>query len=251
MVWNDGAVVEASNFSLDRPYIMQRIHTLGHRVYNISRHILLLREASMRYFGFASLCRAEDAERIIVKLLELSRVTMSLSVPVVMRLDVDGRLSFEVEMPAYNGGVLHNAKRFTGVAIAASRPFHFVESSVTIAIDNMIDSTTSQYGGDLAIWVDGNGMVISRPWRPLFAVHGSVVYTPEAFDSVEYFSVVEAVAKCGLELQVRDIPFDVLQRMEEVFVVDIMSVSSVANIKKSRLLSVVTSRIVSKMEPKG
>lgn len=249
-MWNDGAVIEASQFSLDSPYIMQRVHTLGHRAYNLNRHIMLMREASMRYFGFASLCTSEDAERIISKLLELSRVTPLLSVSVVMRLDVMGGLSFEVEMPTYNSGVSHNTKRFTGVAIPANAPFHTIPSSVTIAIDDMIDGTTLQYGGDMAIWVDANNNVISRPWRPLFAAHRNRIYTPEVFDTVEYVSVVEAIARCGLELQVRDISFDALQRMEEVFVADIMSVSSIVNIKKSRLLSVVTSRIVSKMEPK-
>ena len=87
-MWDDGCVVEASQFSLHHPYVLQRIHTIGYKAYNLERHVALMRDASIALFGFASLCRVEDAARIIRRLLEASRVSLSLSCPVAMRLEV-------------------------------------------------------------------------------------------------------------------------------------------------------------------
>ena len=95
------------------------------------------------------------------------------------------------------------------------------------------------------------GSVISLPWRPLFAIFNGKVYTPCQYDTVEYISVVEAIKRLNLELTVRTIPVESLQRMDELFVADVMSVLSFSTINKHRLLSVVTSRIADKMEPKS
>ena len=251
LVWNDGSVIEASQFRLDKPYVMQRIHTLGHKVWNIAKHIELLREDSMRMFGFASLCGAADAKRIVERLLELSRVSPRLSCPVVMRLTYDGALSFEVEMPLYDAGIHLRARRFSGVEIPMNIPETMSQTSLSVATDAMVSAIIEKRGGDVAIWVDGVGDVISLPWRPIFAIHSGRVYTPCAYNTVEYLNVVEAISRLNLELIIRNIPIDSLQRMDEVFLADVMAVSSLSTVKKHRLLSVVTTRIVSKMEPKG
>ncbi|MBO7199628.1 MAG: hypothetical protein J6V26_06305 [Alistipes sp.] len=251
LVWNDGSVVEASNFSLDRPYVMQRIHTIGHKAFNIAQHIELLREDSMRMFGFASLCDPLDAKRIIEKLLELSRVSPRLSCPVAMRLSVDGALSFEVESPLYDCGMHLRARRFCGVDIVMPAPETLCQTSVSVAIDAMAEAVVSKRGGDVAVWCDNNGDVISLPWRPIFAVYNGRVYTPYEYNTVEYRTVAEAISRLNLELNVRTIPVGSLERMDEVFMADVMAVSSLSAIKNHRLLSAVTLRIVDKMEPKS
>lgn len=251
LVWNDGRVIEASQFRLDRPYVMQRIHTLGHKVYNISAHVEMLREDSMRMFGFASLCCAADAKHIVERLLELSRVSPRLSCPVVMRLTSDGALSFEVEKPLYDTGIQLRARRFSGVEIPMHTPDTMCQTSVSVATDAMVSAIVEKRGGDVAIWVDAAGDVISLPWRPIFAIYSGRIYTPCAYNTVEYSSVVEAINRLNLELIIRNIPIGSLQRMDEVFLADVMAVSSLSAVKKHRLLSVVTTRIVSKMEPKG
>ena len=53
----------------------------------------------------------------------------------------------------------------------------------------------------------------------------------------------------GIELVVRDMSYESLQRVDEVFFVDTMAVTPLVSIGKHRLLSVVTSRITSRMEP--
>lgn len=250
LVWNDGSVVEASQFSLDRPYIMQRIHTLGYKAYNIAHHIELMRAESIRAFGFASLCGAADAMRLIEKLLERSRVSPRLSTPVAMRLTADGELSFEVEMPLYSSGMELRAKRFKGVDIPMVAPDTMCQTSVSVAIDDMVSAVAKKRGGDMPIWTDANGDVISLPWRPLFSIFNGKVYTPCEYPTVEYLGVVEAIKRIELELQVRNIPIASLERMDEIFVADAMSVLSLSSVKKHRLLSTVTTRIVGKMEPK-
>ena len=183
-VWTDGQVVEATMFRLDQPYIMQRIHTLGYKPYNVARHVALLREDAMRVFGFASLCSAADAERIITKLLELSRVSRQLSCPVAMRIDACGALSFEVETPLYVGGVSLRAKRFTGIDIAMNAPDTMCQSSVSVAVDAMMDAVVEKRGGDISVWTDADGCVISLPWRPMFAIFNGNLYTPCQHDTV-------------------------------------------------------------------
>ena len=249
LVWNDGQVVEASQFRLDRPYVMQRIHTLGHKVYNIAYHVELLREASITLFGFASLCGAADAERIIAKLLELSRVTPRLSCPVAMRLDFEGALSFEVEHPLYDAGMALKSRRLTGAAVEMVLPNISYMSSASVAVDSLTEAMATKRGGDIPIIVNAERGVVSEPWRPIFVVYSGRVYTPQAFSTVEYKLVKDAVDNLGMELVVRDIPYESLQRVDEVFFADTMSVMPLVSIEKHRLLSVVTSRITSRMEP--
>lgn len=249
LVWNDGQVIEASQLRLEKPYVMQRIHTLGHKVYNVARHIEQLREASISLFGFASLCGPADAERIIVKLLELSRVTPRLSCPVAMRIDCDGALSFEVEPPLYDAGMSLKAKRLVGVGVNMPEFNHLYQSSASIAIDALTQAMASKRGGNVPIYVNSEGNIISHSWNPIFVVYSGRVYTPTAFTSVEYLVAKEAIESLGLELIVRDMPYESLQRVDEVFFVNTMAVSSLFAVEKHRLLSVVTSRITSRMEP--
>ena len=249
LVWDDGCVVEASQFSLHHPYVLQRIHTIGYKAYNLERHVALMRDASIALFGFASLCRVEDAARIIRGLLEASRVSLSLSCPVAMRLESSGRLSFEVEMPSFTAGCYLRASRPVAALIRASMPQSVVQTSVTVAIDAMTDSRIVGYG-DVALWLDDADELISCPWRPVFGVYGGRVYTSAEYESVEYVMARDAIRRLGMELEVRSIPLNALIHMDEVFIVDVMGVTSVLSIKEHRLLSMATSRIADRMEPK-
>lgn len=243
MAWNDGNVVEVKDFHLDNPYILQRIYTLEHRAYNVSRHLMLLRDSSIELFGFASLCSVADAERIIARLLELSRVSHRLSTPVAMRLDSCGHLSFEVEQPTLYEGYSVRAKRLSLAPLTMPHPDYLSQTSVSIAVDAMADSRVVRDGGDAALWMDADGNAISRPWLPIFAVYGGRVYTPMEYDTVEYVVTRDAVRRAGVELVVRPLPIKSLMRMDEIFMVDAMGVTSIASLGNHRLLSVVTARI--------
>ena len=249
LVWSDGRVVDASEFRLSRPFILQRIHTLGYKAYNVTQHIDIMRRASIELFGFASLCRAEDAERIIEQLTKLSRISPTLSCTVAMRLTSEGELSFEVEQPSYYSGASLSVRRPKGVFYMVSQIEDISQTSVTIAQDAMYDARV-QDRGDMAILVDFRNEVLSRPWLPIFAVFHNVVYTPTEHNSVEYTIVRDALQRAGIELVVRSIPVESLLRMDEVFVADVMGLTSFASIEESRLLSVVAMHIATKMEPK-
>ena len=248
LVWNDGQVVEVSNFVRPASYVLQRIHTIGYRAYHVSRHILIMREATARLYGYMSLCKVEDVERIITKLLELSRVSPLLSCAVAMRLDPYGHLSFEVEMPTYYEGMTMRAKRLRAVSIIAEKSEELAQTSVTVAIDDMCDSRILGRG-DIALWVDGKSNVISRPWRPIFAIYRGRVYTPQEFESVEYVATCKAIKALDLKLEVRSIPLSVLLKMDEVFMVDIMGVSSFVSVDKRQMFYVNTSQIAGCIEP--
>ena len=69
LAWIDGRVVEASTLRTDEPFVMQRIHTLAGRAYNLERHLAVLNRDAETLFGFATLCTAMDAEDIISRLL--------------------------------------------------------------------------------------------------------------------------------------------------------------------------------------
>ena len=249
LVWSDGRVVEASEFRLTQPFVLQRIHTLGYKAYNMAQHIDVMRRASIELFGFASLCRALDAERIIEQLTKLSRISPTLSCTVAMRLNSLGELSFEVERPSYYSGASLSVRRPKGVFFTISELEYKTQNSVTIALDAMYDARV-QDRGDMAILVDCRKEIISRPWLPIFAVFHNVVYTPTEHDSVEYRVVRDAIQRAGIELVVRPIPADALLRMDEVFVADVMGLTSFASIKESRLLSVIATLVANRMEPK-
>lgn len=249
LVWSDGRVVEAKEFRLSSPFVLQRIHTLGYKAYNVAHHIEVMRRASMDLFGFASLCRAEDAERIIAQLTQLSRISPNLSCTVAMRLNSEGELSFEVEQPSYYSGATLSVKRPKGLFLAAPEPEYISQNSVTIALDAMYDARV-QDRGDVAVLVDFRREVISRPWLPIFAVFHNVVYTPAEYETVEYRLVRDAIISAGIEFVVRPIPMEALLRMDEVFVADVMGLTSLSSIEESRLLSVVATLVASRMEPK-
>lgn len=249
LAWSDGRVVEAKEFRQFYPFVLQRIHTLGYKAYNVVCHIENMRNASMELFGFASLCRAEDAERIIEQLTKLTRISPNLSCSVAMRHNSEGELSFEVEEPTYYSGATLSVKRPKGIFFTAPHPEFISQNSVTIALDAMYDARV-QDRGDMAILVDLHNNIISRPWMPIFAVFRNVVYTPMEYDTVEYYAVRDAIQRAGVELVVRSIPMQALLRMDEVFVADAMGITSLSSIEESRLLSVIATLVANRMEPK-
>lgn len=247
LAWVDAKVVEAQDVCFDVPYVMQRVHTLGWRAANVDRHLALLREASEELFGFASLCGVGDARRIIEKLLESSRVTQNYSVPVAIRLDCRGVLSFVVEPPTFGAGCYLRAKRPNGVTLRMPLPECDVPTSASVAQDAMSECRVAIYGGERALWKDDETMLISRPWLPLFAVYGDTVYTPSMHRSVEFDMTRRAIEAAGYNLEVRQIPESALQRMEELFVVDIMGVSAYGEIGGHKLLSAAAKRIAERI----
>lgn len=250
LAWLDGAVFEAEKLRVDLPFVQQRIHTLNGIIYHLEQHINILRTASERLFGFASLCSVKDAQRIIGKLLELSRVANSLSVPVVMRLDAIGSLSFEVEKPTYGTGGYLRAKREVGATYTMTQPTIEAETQASVALDSMADYAVHHIGGQRAIWVDSSGHLLSRPWQPIFVYYKKCWFTPKEYNSVEYSVIARAIEAAGYRLYVRDIPESALELVDEIFVGDIMGISSFSSVKEHRLLSSITTHIASKMEPK-
>ena len=250
LAWVDGSVVEASELRLQSPYVMQRIHTLEGVAYNLETHIDVLRRESERRFGFASVIGAKDAQRIIGRLVELSHVGGSLSVPVVMRLDASASLIFEVESPTFGYGGYLRAKRDVGVVLTMDMPTSIAQTSVSVTLDAMSNCQVKMYGGNSAVWIDAEGKLISRPWCPIFVYYKGAWFTPAEYESVEYGVAVRAIEKVGQRVYVRDIPESALELIDEMFVVDIMGITSYASIKKHRLLSSMTTRVATAMEPK-
>lgn len=247
LAWVDAKVVEAHEVCLDSPYVMQRVHTLGWRASHVDTHLALLREASERLFGLASLCSASDARRIIEGLLKASRVTRSFSVPVVMRLDCRGVLSFVVEPPTFGSGYYLRAKRLNGVTLIMTPPDDEVQTSASVAIEALAESRVAIFGGEMALWKDNKDILISRPWQPLFAAYDNTVYTPSMLRSVEFEVACRAIKAAGYNLEVRPIPESALLRMEELFVVDIMGVSAYGEIGGHKLLSVIAKRVAERI----
>ena len=246
MVWCDGRVVEASEFRLTSPYILHRIHTFEYKAYNLARHIHLMRDASMSLFDFASLCRVEDAERIIEQLLRLSRISPNFSCIVAMRLNSLGELSFEVEEPSYYSGFALRVKRPKGVFLTAPHPEFVSQNSITLALDAMYDARVHGRG-DVAVLVDENEELISRPWQPIFVVYNNRFYTPTAHETVEYITAAEAIRKAGYQLTIRPIPANSLLRMDEIFMADTTGITSLSKIADHSLFSVAAALIVEQM----
>ncbi|MBO5696843.1 MAG: hypothetical protein J6R90_00420 [Alistipes sp.] len=248
LAWIDGRVVEASALHHDTPFVMQRVHTLSHAIYRIEEHLEILRYDSERLFGFASLCSVADAQEIISLLLDKSRVSTTLSCPITIRLNCRGELSFTVETPTFGSGIYLRAKRFEGVVYEANKSSTLTQTSASVAYDDFLDRCVRMFGGEKAVLVDKSLNVISRPWLPIFVAHRTKVYTPEEFNSVEYRLAKDAIMRAGFELVVRDIPAGSLDQIDEIFMVDIMSVTALSKIGNHRLLTTVSTRVTKKME---
>ena len=100
-----------------------------------------------------------------------------------------------------------------------------------------------QSSGDVAVLVDENSELISRPWQPVFVLFNSRVYTPKAYDTVEYIAVERAIRRAGYELTIRPIPASSLMRMDEIF----MGITSLSKIDSHSLFSVAAAQIASRM----
>ena len=248
-VWDDGRVVDSSEFRLTQPFVLQRVHTLGYKAINIAHHIDIMRSATTELFGFATLCDARSAANIIEQLTRLSRINPALSCAVAMRHNSEGELSFEVEMPTPYRGVELSVKRPRGAFLTVPQPAYVSQNSVTLALDAMYNARVQGYG-DVAVLLNSRDEVISRPWQPLFAVFHNVIYTPVEHHTVEYCAVRDAAHRAGIEFVVRPIPSESLLRMDEVFIADTMGLTALSSIKESRLLSVVATHIANRMEPK-
>lgn len=246
MAWCDGRVVETQEFRQTSPYIIHRLHVYKYKVYNLARHIHLMRDASMSLFGFASLCRVEDAEHIIEQLMHLSRVSPNFSCVVAMRLNSLGELSFEVEAPSYYSGFALRVNRPKGVLLTVPQPEFLSQNSITLALDAMYDARVNGRG-DVAVLVDEKEELISRPWLPVFVVFNNKIYTPKSYETVEYVTAVDAIRKAGYELTIRPIPANSLMRMDEIFTVDATGVTSLSKIADHSLFSVAAALIVEQM----
>ena len=60
----------------------------------------------------------------------------------------------------------------------------------------------------------------------------------------------QAIASAGFELVVHPLPLKSLQRMDEVFEVDIMGITSLYTIDEHRLLFMATAQVAEQMQPK-
>ena len=149
----------------------------------------------------------------------------------------------------YYSGATLSVKRPKGIFLTAPEPEGVSQNSVTVALDAMYDARVRDRG-DMAVLVDFRREVISRPWKPIFALFHNVAYTPAEYDTVEFSLARDAINSAGIELVVRPIPMESLLRMDEVFVADVMGLTSFASIEESRLLSVVAKLVASRMEPK-
>jgi hypothetical protein len=131
-----------------------------------------------------------------------------------------------------------------------TQPTTEAETQASVALDSMADYAVRHIGGQRAIWIDGNGYLLSRPWQPIFVYYKRCWFTPKRYNSVEYGVIARAIEAAGYRLYVRDIPESALELVDEMFVGDIMGISSFSSVKEHRLLSSITTHIASKMEPK-
>lgn len=251
LAWIDGRVVEASSLRTDEPFVMQRIHTLAGRAYNLERHLAVLNRDAETLFGFATLCTAMDAEDIISRLLAGSHAPLIFSCPVDMRLTCSGELIFVLHKPTFGHGAYLRSVRYAVEPLAHALPKTVAQTSATIADDAMSDREVRMYGGDRALWLDAEHNLVSRPWLPVFVVYRNKVYTPAEYDSVEYTVAREAIHAARCELSVATISREALYNVDEIFFVDVMGITAASNIGHHRLLYMTASRVAERMMPKS
>lgn len=248
LTWFDGRVVDSSTLRFDVPYIRYRLHTLNHRVYDADIAVNILRSESATIFGFSSLISALDINRLVSRLLDTAYAPTSVSVPVDLRLDSYGRLSFTLCEPTFGQGYYLRACSRKADSIVAANYDLLVQTSVTESQDAMYDAVVRIRGAEEAILVDSEGMVISRPWRPIFIIDNNrAVFTPIKFPTAEYQRIARAIKSMGLKLSVVDIPWSAMCAAQEVFVADAMAVTAYDHIGSTAMTTFFTRSIVERV----
>ena len=247
LAWNDGRVVEASQLQHDAPYLLYRIHSYNHIVYNAVYAVKHMQMATEYYFGFNTLVKPSDVERIATKLLEVCFAPKYISVPIDLRINIYGELSITVCDPSYGKGYYMRALRPALGIVEASYSKDIVQTSVSVATDYWVQGVVKRAGGDEAVVVDKQGLVVSLAWRLLFIVTPTTVYTPMEYDVAEFKAVRNAVKATNLQFVVCDIPQNILTLAEEIFTVDAMGVTSYSRIKDTPLMMSKTNIIVQNM----
>ncbi len=246
--WIDGETVDARQLPDARPYVVERIHTLDYRARNADGHINALRASAEELFGFAPLCRAGDIERVAAGLLARNGMTRMLSCPVRVRLCSDTRLIVECENPTFGSGCYLRAKIPAAVALRYDAPPWERRSSMTEEIAAVADCMAQMQGADAAIRIDSQNMVVGRAWSPLFLVRDRHLFTPRAYDSVEYDMAVETAQRAGVPVYVRPFSALALDYADELFTVDSMGMTAYSRIGNRRLSSTIAAKIASFFE---
>lgn len=246
--WVDGRTVETWQLPATRPYVTERVHTIGYRARRIDEHLAVMRAASETMFGFSSILRAGEAERIAAGLLARNAMTRTLSCPVRLRLTAKAELIVECEEPTFGAGCYLRAMMPAAASLRYDVPPWDCRSSMNEEIASAADRIVCMSGADTAIRIDSDDMVVGRPWSPLFLVRERYVFTPCAYASVEYAMAVEAIARSGLSLHVRRFTAQALEYADELFTVDVMGMTAYSRIDGRRLSSTMAARVASFME---
>lgn len=245
----DGRVCDLSELRSDLPYVMQRIHTLHGRAYNVEHHLALLCEASAELLGFTPLVDADKVRAAVAELLDMAHAPTRFSVPVAMRLNSRGEHILIVERPTFGAGAYLRAKRVDVAPVVCHTQFDEWESSASVAYDAMLDHRSYARGGERAIPVSEAGYVLSRPWLLTLVVAGDTVYSPSEHHSVEYAVARRAVEAAGMHFVVRPIPLALLDRADEILFIDIMGIIAATKIGDHRLSFSAAIRLAQQMQP--
>lgn len=214
---------------IDTPYVYQNIHTLGYHPYNLSAHIVALNAAAKALFNAELSVSVQDIENQINALLTNQRLSLNVSICVVLKLYASGEYSLENTEPSIYQGYALRGLRPEACFMYQRPDVSGHPSSATLAARNMANAMAKRENIHTAIILDSNDNVLFEPAQPLFCVIDNVVTLPQSsIESVELSIAEKAARRCGLKVYHKSISREMLESADEVLIASWQGITSIS-----------------------
>lgn len=216
---------------IDTPFVYQNIHTLGYQPKNLAEHITVLNNTAKTLFRQQLNTSERNIKEQIYTLLSMQRLSLNVTICVVLKIYATGDYSLEYEEPSIYRGYALRGLRPEACYLNLQPDVSGPSSSASLAARKMADAIAKSRHAHIAIMLDANNNLVFEPSFPLFCVINEVVVLPQdATESVELKLVEKAARSCGLKICQRTISKELINSADEVLIASWQGITSISNI---------------------
>ncbi len=225
------------------PWIGQVVHILDRRPLHLDLHIEQLDRASRALFGRPYTPNPRQLTTEIVRRLDADRYPNVGSLFIHLRLDPAGTCHIlPGEVSLYRGYTLR-ALRPRAAVVRYDLPWGEYPTSVREAARQLARLEAERSGAQVALRLDGEGMLCACDETPLFFVRGVQIVTPPAPESVERQLALHVIEQAGLSIEESAVPCESLATWDELFAFDHRGLTSLASCDGTIYMDIIAHRI--------
>ena len=239
---------------LDEPFVYQNIHTLGYRTKHLAEHIAVLNSAAQELFRQRLDVAPKEIENQVYALLSSQRLSLNVSICVILKIYSSGEYSIENAEPSIYRGYALRGLRPEACYINQTPNVGGYASSVSLAARRMADAMAKRHNLHTAIILDSEDNVIFEPSQPLCCIINEAIILPQHnTESVELTLVEQAAKKCGLQLYHQAINRELIASADEVIVASWQGITSIGYIDNQAeyFWTIITERLIEEMQKLG